>query len=177
MLCTLTSLKRAKAPNPMTLPLLLTTLLLSASPALADELLYLKCNTTIKYNQIKPYPQEGEEDLVLYYEIDFKNKMATDLALALNGEGSFEMKVENGLILIKEEVYDEEGTLTISRQTEISYDPPGRIVGLDFANDLEDNNVGTADLEGSCESSNKSSIEKELLELLEYERLMSVACS
>ncbi len=177
MLCALTSLKRAKAPNPMTLPLLLTTLLLSASPALADDLLYLKCNTTIKYNQIKPYPQEGEEDLVLYYEIDFKNKMATDLALALNGEGSFEMKVENGLILIKEEVYDEEGTLTISRQTEISYDPPGRIVGLDFANDLEDNNVGTADLEGSCESSNKSSIEKELLELLEYERLMSVACS
>ena len=161
----------------MKLPLLLTTLLLSASPALADDLLYLKCNTTIKYNQIKPYPKEGEEDLVLYYEIDFKNKMATDLALALNGEGSFEMKVENGLILIKEEVYDEEGTLTISRQTEISYDPPGRIVGLDFANDLEDNNVGTADLEGSCESSNKSSIEKELLELLEYERLMSVACS
>ena len=161
----------------MKLPLLLTTLLLSASPALADDLLYLKCNTTIKYNQIKPYPQEGEEDLVLYYEIDFKNKMATDLALALNGEGSFEMKIENGLILIKEKVYDEEGTLTESEQTEISYDPPGRIVGLDFANDLEDNNVGTADLEGSCESSNKSSIEKELLELLEYERLMSVACS
>ena len=151
----------------MKLPLLLGALLLSASPALADDLLYLKCNTTIKYNQIKPYPKEGEEDLVLYYEVDFKNKMATDLALALNGEGSFEMKVENGLILIKEEVYDEEGTLTISRQTEISYDPPGRIVGLDFANDLEDNNVGTADLDGSCESSNKSAIEKELLELLE----------
>ena len=160
----------------MKLTAILGALLLSASPALADDLLYLKCNTTIKYNQIKPYPKEGEEDLVLYYEVDFKNKMATDLALALNGEGSFEMKIENELILIKEEVYDEEGKLTISRQTEISYDPPGRIVGVDFANDLDDNNVGTADLEGSCESSNKSSIEKELLELLEYECLMG-ACS
>ena len=160
----------------MRLTALLGALLLSASPALADDLLYLKCDTTIKYNQIKPYPKEGEEDLVLYYEIDFKNKIATDLALALNGEGSFKMKIENGLILIKEEVYDEEGKLTISRQTEISYDPPGRIVGVDFANDLDDNNVGTADLEGSCESSNKSSIEKELLELLEYECLMG-ACS
>ena len=150
----------------MKLPLLLTTLLLSASPALADDLLYLKCNTTIKYNQIKPYPKEGEEDLVLYYEIDFKNKMVTDLALALNGEGSFEMKIENGLILIKEKVYDEEGTLTESEQTEISYDPQGRIVGVDFTNDLDDNFVASADLEGSCESSNKSAIEKELLELL-----------
>ena len=167
MLFALTTLKRAKALNPMTLPLLLTTLLLSASPALAEDLLYLKCVTKIQYSMVKPYPQKGEEDLVLYYEVDFKNKMATDLALALNGEGSFEMKIENGLILIKEEVYDKEGTLTESEQTEISYDPPGRIVGVDFTNDLDDNFVASADLEGTCESSNKSAIEKELLGLLE----------
>ena len=76
------------------------------------------------------------------------------------------MKIENGLILTKEEVYDEEGTLTESEQTEISYDPQGRIVGVDFTNDLDDNFVASADLEGSCEASNKSAIEKELLELL-----------
>jgi len=40
--------------------------------------------------------------------------MVTDLALALNGEGFFEMKIENELILIKEEVYNKEGKLTVS---------------------------------------------------------------
>ena len=49
----------------MKLTALLSALLLQHH-RLADDFLYLKCDTKIKHNMISPYPEEGEKDHAIY---------------------------------------------------------------------------------------------------------------
>ena len=140
----------------MKLTPLLSALLLSASPVVADDFLYLKCDTKIKYNMIRPYPEEGEKDHVIYYEVDLKNKILTDLAYI---DETYEVKIENGVIFQIDENYDEELMVTESMQSEISYDPPGRFVASGSATSVDGSFEYTAELEGRCEASNKSEYE------------------
>ena len=137
----------------MKLTALIGALLLSASPALADDFLCLKCDTKIKYNMTAPFPNEGEEDLILYYQVDLKNKILTDI------DKSYEVKIENGVIFQIDENYDEELMVTESMQSEISYDPPGRFVASGSATSVDGSFEYTAELEGRCEASNKSEYE------------------
>ena len=141
----------------MKFSLLLTTLLLTVSPVFADDILYLKCDTKIKYNMIRPYPEEGEKDHVVYYEVDLKNKILTDLAYI---DETYDVKIENGVIFQASENYDEEKMLTEAMTTEISFDPPGRIVSSASAKSVDNSFEYTAELEGSCEASNKSAYEE-----------------
>ena len=141
----------------MKLTALLSALLLSASPALADDFLYLKCDTKIKYNMISPYPEEGEKDHVIYYEVDLKNKILTDLAYI---NEAYEVKIKNGVIFYTSEDYDEEKMLTETVTTEISFDPPGRIVSSASAKSIGNNFEYTAELEGICEALDKSAYEE-----------------
>ena len=69
-----------KAESSMKLPLLITTLLLSASPVVADDFLYLKCDETMLVSTVidwsdgdqTPLSREIREILVL--RIDMRNK-------------------------------------------------------------------------------------------------------
>lgn len=69
-----------KAESSMKLPLLITTLLLSASPVVADDFLYLKCDETMLVSTVidwsdgdqTPLSREIREILVL--RIDIRNK-------------------------------------------------------------------------------------------------------
>ena len=135
----------------MKLTPLLSALLLSAAPVVADDFLYLKCDTKIKYNMIRPYPEEGEKDHVIYYEVDLKNKILTDLAYI---DETYEVKIENGVIFQTSEDYDEEKMLTETMTTEISVDPPGRIVSRASAKSVDNSFEYTAELRGVCETSN-----------------------
>ena len=135
----------------MKLTPLLSALLLSAAPVIADDFLYLKCDTKIKYNMIRPYPEEGEKDHVIYYEVDLKNKILTDLAYI---DETYEVKIENGVIFQTSEDYDEEKMLTETMTTEISFDPPGSIVSRASAKSVDNSFEYTAELRGVCETSN-----------------------
>ena len=64
----------------MKLPLLLTTLLLSATPSLAEDLVYLRCNATAHFKQIdlteiKVVNEKIDEGVVVHYEIDLNKNL------------------------------------------------------------------------------------------------------
>lgn len=141
----------------MKLPLLLTTMLLTASPAVADELLYLKCNTTVQYKTIDTVREAGEMDLVLYYELDLKNKLLTDSAYS--EEPPNEVKIQNGMVIQELELRDDEDMSTEIRFTKFSFDPPGKFVGSSYVETDDNSFIYDAKLVGSCKASNKSAYE------------------
>ena len=69
-----------KAESSMKLPLLIITLLLSASPVVADDFLYLKCDETMLVSMVIDYsdghqtPLSREIREILVLRIDMRNK-------------------------------------------------------------------------------------------------------
>ena len=60
----------------MKLPILLGALLLSASPAFAEDLVYLKCNGTVLMKQIDTTEKvELTKEVTMHYKIDTKKKL------------------------------------------------------------------------------------------------------
>ena len=60
--------------------LVLGSLLLSASPAVADDLVYLKCIGTAQWGQTEPSGEKSEvtEEITLHFKIDTKEKFYID---------------------------------------------------------------------------------------------------
>ena len=84
----------------MKLPLLLTTLLLSATPSLAEDLVYLRCNATAHFKQIdlteiKVVNEKIDEGVVVHYEIDLNKNLLAD---SDDPENPVLVKVQNGMI-------------------------------------------------------------------------------
>ena len=134
----------------------LTTLLLSASPSSVGDFLYLKCDVTMQYKQIRPFPEDGEKDVVLYYEVDVKSKLLTDSAYSEDPPN--EVKIQNGMIIEEFEEYEEydgANMLMETRFTQIAFDPPGKIVGRAYVKTDDNSFESTSELEGICEASNK----------------------
>ena len=141
----------------MKLQLLLTTLLLSATPAIADDPLYLKCNTTVQYRKFDMVREAGEMDLVLYYKLDLKNKLLTDSAYSEQPPNK--VKIQNGMVIEELELRDDVFMATEIRFTKFEFDPPGKFVGSSYV-EMDDNSlVYEAELEGICETSSKSAYE------------------
>tara|TARA_B100001057_G_scaffold191508_1_gene192449 strand:- start:623 stop:1054 length:432 start_codon:yes stop_codon:yes gene_type:complete len=137
----------------MKLPIFLSTLLLSASPVLADDLIYLQCdaNTQIRIRDktsMKLLREESEE-FVVNYRINIKKKVIVD-----SGDGverSFEI-LKKGLLV--QRITAQDGSNRAEVDTYIQYDPPGRMKGNSYFTD--DTEEGTGKGEGKCKASNAS---------------------
>ena len=126
---------------------------------MADEFLYLKCDTTVQYQYMKidTVQEVGEMDLVLYYELDLKNKLLTDSAYSEDPPN--EVKIQNGMVIEELELRDDVFMATEIRFTKFEFDPPGKFVGSSYV-EMDDNSlVYEAELEGICETSSKSAYE------------------
>ena len=141
----------------MKLPLLLTTLLLSASPAVAGNLLYLKCNVKVQYKKIETVQEAGEMDLVLYYKLDLKNKLLTDSAYS--EQPPSKVRIENGTVIEELELRNDELMDAENWLTKFAFDPPGKFVGSSYVESDDKSFIYEAELEGNCEASNKSAFE------------------
>ena len=137
--------------------LLRTTLLLSATSAIAEDPLYLKCNTTVQYRKFDMVREAGEMDLVLYYKLDLKNKLLTDSAYSEQPPNK--VKIQNGMVIEELELRDDELMDTENWFTKFLFDPPGKFVGSSYVESDDKSFIYEAELEGSCEASNKSAFE------------------
>ncbi|QNI48555.1 putative conserved secreted protein [Synechococcus sp. A18-25c] len=144
----------------MKLTALLGALLLTASPTSAEDLVYLKCDATIQYKQIdlieKVVVDEQIENTIIHYEIDLLKKLLTD---SDDPEGSSVVKIFNGMIFSQIEGY-KQGTMNVNFvDTQIAFDPPGKISGRSTIRANDNSFEVTADLAGRCEASDASAYE------------------
>ena len=144
----------------MKLPLIFTTFLLSASPVLADDLLYLKCNGTINLKQIDltemRVVDEESEGNVVHYEIDLNNNLLTD---SDDPENPSAVRIQNGMIFSQISGYSNGSMHVNFVNTQIAFDPPGRIAGRSTIRANDNSFEVIADLSGRCEASDASAYE------------------
>ena len=144
----------------MKLPIVLTTLLFTASPVLADASLYLKCTGTIDFKQIDlaemRVVDEESQGNVVYYEIDLNNNLLTD---SDDPENPSAVKIQNGMIFSQISGYSKGAMSVQFVDTQIAFDPPGRITGRSIIRANDNSFEVIADLSGRCEASDDSAYE------------------
>ena len=144
----------------MKLPLLFTTFFLSASPVLADDLLYLKCTGTINFKQVDLTEMrvidEESQGNVVHYEIDLNNNLLTD---SDDPENPSAVKIQNGMIFSQISGYSKGAMSVQFVDTQIAFDPPGRIAGRSTIRANDNSFEVIADLSGRCEASDDSAYE------------------
>ena len=147
----------------MKLPILLGALLLSASPAFADDFVYLECETKsvattkdLKSNQIVKREETAE---TTHHKVDLANGRT---ASAKKPEWE-EVKIVDGVAVLDEE--STENGVNISMKASWQIVPPGRLTG-DGVFTLVGNDVSseTWKIRGMCNSSDASVFEKALKE-------------
>tara|TARA_Y100000766_G_scaffold75236_1_gene63727 strand:- start:1171 stop:1614 length:444 start_codon:yes stop_codon:yes gene_type:complete len=144
----------------MKLPILLGALLLSASPVVADDLVYLECetksvNTTkdLKSNQIMKREETAE---ITHHKVDLANGRT---ASAKKPEWE-EVKIVDGVAVLDEESTD--NGVNISMKASWQIVPPGRLTGDGvFSNDVSSE---TYKIRGMCKAIDESVFEKALKE-------------
>ena len=157
----------------MKLPTLLGALLLSASPAVADDFVYLKCETKTQLRTIDAEtaqvirdfeeiesPNENNIQKEIY-KIDLKNSQYTH---HLEGnrksdvQGKIDAKIKNGKLMH----FSEGGKGYL--ETKIQYEPPGEILinGSYVGFTMEGMYIGEFITKGSCEDINASDHENSL---------------
>ena len=102
---------------------LLGALLLSASPAVADDFVYLKCSGTVQWGKLIPSGDKAEETekITLHFKIDTKKKLYID---SNNPENLHKVKILNGVVF--EQMDFEEGA-TGHMIAQIAFDHQGRL--------------------------------------------------
>ena len=145
----------------MKLPILLGALLLSASPALADDFLYVGCKTefaitTSQSNQVIDWEQ-GET--MFYFKADLKNSRIMN---SIRGEWD-KLEIKNG-VAFEDKVNVIEG-LNYQTKSSIEIQPLGKIVMnvvvSKVAHSNEDN-VQTLNGNGDCKEVDASVFEEAL---------------
>ena len=138
----------------MKLPLLLTTLLFSSTPALADDFVYLKCDALtslvtkqISTNQVEDKQMEEQR----FVKVDVGNSR-----LKFN-TGSWEnVTLANGVVYSSvNDVY--EGATIVGELT-LEYSPAGRI-SIQGTTTM-DGLIQTMSVNGTCQSSDKDTFEE-----------------
>ena len=140
----------------MKLPLLLTTLLLAASPVVADDFLYLKCTGTVQWGEIKPSGEKSQVTvpITLHFKIDTKEKFYIDSVMP---ENQHEMKIRNGVLF--EQFTDFQEPLTGITNVQIAFDPPGMMLAKTKARNNSTSVEITQEISGSCEASDAETYE------------------
>ena len=134
---------------------LLGALLLSASPAVADDFVYLKCSGTVQWGKLIPSGDKAEETekITLHFKIDTKKKLYID---SNNPENLHKVKILNGVVF--EQMDFEEGA-TGHMIAQIAFDPPGKAISKSIIRDNNTADVYTNEFIGNCEASNASAYE------------------
>ena len=157
----------------MKLPLLLSALLLTASPAIADDLVYLSCQTKTQvraidaetakvirdFEEIESTNQDNIRKEI--YRIDLKNSQYT---LHLEGnrmsdvQAKIDAKIKNGKLMH----YGEGPRGYI--ETKISFDPPGKILinGSYIGASIQAMYIGEFITKGSCKDIDAQEFENSL---------------
>ena len=145
----------------MKLPLLLTTLLLSATPSLAEDLVYMRCNATAHFKQIdltemKVVNEKIDEGVVVHYEIDLNKNLLSD---SDDPENPVLVKVQNGMIFSQNSAFTK-GRMNVNFfDAQIAFEPPGRINARSTARANDNSFEVTVDISGVCEASDAQSYE------------------
>ena len=140
----------------MKLPLLLATLFLSASPVVADDFVYLKCQTTI-HGTVWDWTETKElnkwvSNADVLYKIDTKNEQ---LFVSSNPEVAIQYELQHpGFIGWKEQVSD--GRISGENKLYLQYDPPGAVDGGMNHSDNERRLKYFGAIAGDCEASDAS---------------------
>ncbi len=139
---------------------LLSALLLSASPALADDYLYLQCHTkfskitkNLRVNKIIE-SQEGV-DIPLISKVDLIDNRIMG---AQSNPGWEEMEIVNGVYIFEEE--DLENGVTTSISMSMQVDPPGQVTLNILSRDDDVSN--SIEMTGMCKEVDASVFEKAL---------------
>jgi len=134
---------------------LLGALLLSASPAVADDFVYLKCSGTVLWGKLIPSGDKAEETekITLHFKIDTKKKLYID---SNNPENLHKVKILNGVVF--EQMDFEEGA-TGHMIAQIAFDPPGKMLAKTKARDNSTSVEYTQEISGICIASDASAYE------------------
>ena len=140
----------------MELPLLLGALLLSVSPAVAGDLVYLKCTGTVQWGEIKPSGEKSQEteEITLHFKIDTKEKFYIDSVMP---ENQHEVKIRNGVLF--EQFTDFQEPFTGITNAQIAFDPPGMMLAKTKARNNSTSVEITQEISGSCEASDAETYE------------------
>ena len=144
----------------MKLSLLLSTLLLTASPSLADDFVYLKCESnrfiTVKNLKSNQIIKREEKTVIQHLKLDLLNSRIMG---ALGGEWE-EVEIVNGYVVEdKKEIVNGN---TVIQKASMQFDPTGQIVAdvlirRDSLSELESGKI-----RGICKGSDESAFEKAL---------------
>ena len=140
----------------MKLPLLLGALLLSVSPAVAGDLVYLQCTGTVQWGEIKPSGEKSQEteEITLHFKIDKKEKFYIDSA---QPENQHDVKIRNGVVF--EQFTDYQEPFTGITNAQIAFDPPGMMLAKTKARDNSTFIEYTQEISGICEASDAEAYE------------------
>ena len=142
-------------------PLLLTTILLTATPSLAEDLVYLRCNAIAHFKQIdltemKVVNEKIDEGVVIHYEIDLNDNLLTD---SDDPENPVLVKVQNGMIFSQNSAFTT-GRMNVNFvDAQIAFEPPGRINARSTAKANDNSFEVTVDISGICDASDASAYE------------------
>ena len=146
----------------MNLPVLLSFLLLSASPSIAADFVFLRCESnrfiTVKDLKSNQIIKREEKTVIQHLKLDLLNSRIMG---ALGGEWE-EVEIVNGFVVEdKKEIVNGN---TVIQKASMQFDPTGQIVAdvlirRDSLSELESGKI-----RGICERSDESAFEKALKE-------------
>ena len=143
----------------MKLSILFGALFLSASPALADDFVYLKCNGTIKsivwdWNKTKEL-NHWDSNTEILYKIDTKHKV---LFVSSEPEIANHYEIQHpGFIGWTEQIKG--GRMSGENVMYLQYEPPGKVDGGMYHSDSLRRLKYSGLMWGSCEASDASAYE------------------
>ena len=142
----------------MKLPMLLGALLLSASPAVADDFVYLECDYELKMEsraiRSNQLVMSEVEKISQYLKVDLKNNRL----MTSDTEKWRDVLIVNGILY--EEKYDEGNKYPIKGELSVAIQPPGMYSGEAFSRDDALRYVMRAS--GTCKEIDASVFEKAL---------------
>ena len=144
----------------MKLPMLLGALLLSASPVIAADFVYLKCEVTIESTEFNwklvKQISKSEEDDVIHYKIDFKKETVFD---STEPEVANKFQTDLNTREIAWKTAKTNGSIYGEDTTHLQYETPGEVVGTIYLTDRDHRIENSGILSGSCEASDAETYE------------------
>ena len=146
----------------MKLPILLGALLLSVSPAFADDYLYLRCKLSIDWVQRNSITSKITEDRTIddiaLLKVDFQRKTILDT----RSDGPLDIAIQDKVLTITQRIDDKEMKLQDIGTIELT--PPYAFSGKGTGIYKSKNETSAYSYEGLCKEINESVFEKALKE-------------
>jgi len=146
----------------MKLHALFGALLVSASPAIADDYLYLRCKTSVDLVNTNSTTSKITEDRTMddisILKVDFKMKIILDS----RSEGPLDIEIQDKFLTIPQRINDKELELEDIGRIELT--PPYALSGKGTAIYKSKNQTSTFSYEGLCKEVDASVFESALKE-------------